>query len=497
MNPGKKTCDQLKSIRVKLAEANGIDYTPHECDNEKACFGTCPLCEEEVAWLENELTTKIWKGESIHFDVLTDQERQWMKNYTLERGEECWSELWGNDVCPPRLMGCMMAPSDEQVLIERAGAYDIIKALQVLHKRGYGQLRLYSRMSPSGLCWRWEIYSQRDLKGLPLCEQGREDTPSVKHPQGSASDVRSNIDAEALADALLKEYTECIERGRGADPEYTAWYEQIAEAAERNVFPLAEQEYDTPDGWILGDGVIPYPPFENMGQEILSSEIAGLQFHHADDVWEELERGSELKLVREPRNKYDKRAVAVCYGDTKLGYIPRTNNEEIARLLDTKGPEAVIARVYDKDDKNAGSKSIDMVVFRNQAYKMPEAKMEGERMRVRFEDTEAEVISFSMEDTYGGLIEGTRACYSEHIQKDLRPEPGLVVMPSFCGSDSCKELLPCHFVLHARTDFEHRLCVQWFGRYPSGREPLCELIEQVTLSISFRENCRFVDIDEM
>lgn len=76
--------------------------------------------------------------------------------------------------------------------------------------------------------------------------------------------------------------------------------------------------------------------------------VAGTQFHleYDDELWEELHEGDEVVLVREKRNKYDKNAVAVALesdydGDPEdfdfsfiLGYVPREENEEIAKMLD-------------------------------------------------------------------------------------------------------------------------------------------------------------------
>jgi len=54
-NIGKKKCEILKDIRQKIANANGITYTPHKCTHEGECAGTCPQCEAEVKYIENEL----------------------------------------------------------------------------------------------------------------------------------------------------------------------------------------------------------------------------------------------------------------------------------------------------------------------------------------------------------------------------------------------------------------------------------------------------------
>ncbi len=65
MNKGKSTCKVLKAIRQKIADANGISYSPNECHYEGECKGTCPKCEAEVRYLEDELKRKRRNGFAI------------------------------------------------------------------------------------------------------------------------------------------------------------------------------------------------------------------------------------------------------------------------------------------------------------------------------------------------------------------------------------------------------------------------------------------------
>jgi HIRAN domain len=75
---------------------------------------------------------------------------------------------------------------------------------------------------------------------------------------------------------------------------------------------------------------------EESAAEILVqvSMTAGLRYHEAKAVWEEMHVGDPLTLVREPENPYDARAVRVEWHGHKLGYIPRTENAAVARQLD-------------------------------------------------------------------------------------------------------------------------------------------------------------------
>ena len=65
MNKGKSTCKVLKEIRQKIANENGIRYVPKECHYKGECKGTCPACEDEVRYLEEELKRKRRNGFAI------------------------------------------------------------------------------------------------------------------------------------------------------------------------------------------------------------------------------------------------------------------------------------------------------------------------------------------------------------------------------------------------------------------------------------------------
>ena len=64
------------------------------------------------------------------------------------------------------------------------------------------------------------------------------------------------------------------------------------------------------------------------------SLAAGLRHHEAKAVWDRMQTGDALTLVREPENPYDANAVRVDWQGHKLGYIPRTQNQAVARQMD-------------------------------------------------------------------------------------------------------------------------------------------------------------------
>ena len=67
---------------------------------------------------------------------------------------------------------------------------------------------------------------------------------------------------------------------------------------------------------------------------VQESPLAGFQFHEGKRLWEDLRVGDRLDLIREPGNSHDARAVRVEWQGHFLGYVPRADNEDVARQLD-------------------------------------------------------------------------------------------------------------------------------------------------------------------
>lgn len=65
MKRGKKICDTLKEVRMQVAKANDIKYAPTECHHKGDCAGTCPKCEAEVRWLEQQLQLRRQLGKAV------------------------------------------------------------------------------------------------------------------------------------------------------------------------------------------------------------------------------------------------------------------------------------------------------------------------------------------------------------------------------------------------------------------------------------------------
>lgn len=132
---------------------------------------------------------------------------------------------------------------------------------------------------------------------------------------------------------------------------------KISDELSRRIDSFCVPQDDGDEAMLNGDVAAPHalggqvalPPPE-IYKKIFFKEcpVAGLMFHleKNDDLWFELELGTKLALVRDRNNKHDRNAVAVALADDYdgdpddfdfdliLGYIPRTENTELAAIMD-------------------------------------------------------------------------------------------------------------------------------------------------------------------
>ncbi len=62
---GKSKCRILKDIRRRIAEENDIPYITRECTYQGECSGTCPRCESELRYLEQQLSLRASLGKRV------------------------------------------------------------------------------------------------------------------------------------------------------------------------------------------------------------------------------------------------------------------------------------------------------------------------------------------------------------------------------------------------------------------------------------------------
>ena len=67
---GKQKCRILKDIRRRIAEENDIPFVTRECEFQGECRGTCPRCESELRYLEQQLERRAALGKRISVAAL-------------------------------------------------------------------------------------------------------------------------------------------------------------------------------------------------------------------------------------------------------------------------------------------------------------------------------------------------------------------------------------------------------------------------------------------
>ncbi len=65
MKRGRKICNALRDVRRQIALANDIPYETTDCHHEGDCLGTCPKCEQEVRYIENQLSLRRTAGKAV------------------------------------------------------------------------------------------------------------------------------------------------------------------------------------------------------------------------------------------------------------------------------------------------------------------------------------------------------------------------------------------------------------------------------------------------
>ncbi len=87
------------------------------------------------------------------------------------------------------------------------------------------------------------------------------------------------------------------------------------------------------------------PLHAQVGAHILlqDSPLAGFQYHAGKKLWPQMRVGDALTLIREPDNVHDAKAVRVEWQGHKIGYVPRRENTDVARIMD--GGQTLVARI--------------------------------------------------------------------------------------------------------------------------------------------------------
>jgi len=90
--------------------------------------------------------------------------------------------------------------------------------------------------------------------------------------------------------------------------------------------------------------------------------LAGFTYYEGALVFSKLQIGTELKLVYEPDNRYNLKAVGVFFGEHKLGYVPRSHNDAIAKFLEMSH-QPFVCHIQQLDPAAHPEQQVGVVVF--------------------------------------------------------------------------------------------------------------------------------------
>ena len=100
----------------------------------------------------------------------------------------------------------------------------------------------------------------------------------------------------------------------------------------------------------------------------MDCHLAGRMYHEADEVWDKLKVGTMVQLVREDDNRYDPNAVMVCINDEEqdelvcLGYIPRSQNNTIALMMDMGYADIFECRINQVNEKAHPEQQVNLTI---------------------------------------------------------------------------------------------------------------------------------------
>lgn len=179
--------------------------------------------------------------------------------------------------------------------------------------------------------------------------------------------------------------TECNHEGpcSGTCPLCDAETQEIErQLAERGIelieaFDSMTQEWKplpiTEEPMFMGMPALPFSRPTKERKLYKECKIAGITFHNLNDIWDELYAGARLALVRQKHNRHDKNAIAVTLADDYidipknsnliLGYVPRTENEHLAAMIDLGWEEAFECEISQVNGYNPYKGSIYMKVY--------------------------------------------------------------------------------------------------------------------------------------
>lgn len=171
-------------------------------------------------------------------------------------------------------------------------------------------------------------------------------------------------------DRQMKEMVNTFNPGGDTDNDLIALQGDVAPPEYNDKIEITEGMPVSPP-----EGMSNFPEPKKKRTFFKECAVAGWNFHHPEDFWDELYEGAELVLIRERANKHDRNAVAVALaddmeGDTEnfdfdciIGYVPRKENEMVAKMMDMGWGDVFTAELTTVKDNGTYDERLRMTIY--------------------------------------------------------------------------------------------------------------------------------------
>lgn len=100
-------------------------------------------------------------------------------------------------------------------------------------------------------------------------------------------------------------------------------------------------------------------------RHFMNFDIAGFTYWDGALVLCDLKPGKKVRLEREEDNKHDPYAVAIWFGENKLGFIPRDENHQISKFLEMGYADIFDARIQRVSPDEHPEHQVSVIIYLN------------------------------------------------------------------------------------------------------------------------------------
>ena len=215
----------------------------------------------------------------------------------------------------------------------------------------------------------------REIRKQIAAQYGLTYQPEECHHEGNCAGTCPKCDSELqdLQRQLNEKGIECIELDRQME-EMVNNFNPGGDTGD-DLFSLKGDVAPPVEGLPASphEGMSGFPKSKKKRMFFKECAVAGWNFHHPEDFWDELYEGVQLVLLRERTNKHDRNAVAVMLAndfdgdeenlDCIIGYVPRKENEMVAKMMDMGWGDAFTAELTTVKDSGAYDERLRMTIY--------------------------------------------------------------------------------------------------------------------------------------